>query len=120
MSLAVHLVEGLDTLTPLTLGTKVEGVVNSFDSQRGYSLDMHKGQTIDLALAAPMGLLGLSIDGPGVDPTGDTPGSFTETDETPFEGSTANAKFTAPADGAYRVYVICEDDILVGFRLIVR
>ena len=120
VNLAMHLVEGLDTLGPLTLGVKVEGVVNSFDNQRGYSLDMRKGQTIDLALAAPMGLLGLSIDGPGVDPTGETPGSFTETDETSFEGSTADAKFTAPADAAYRVYVICEDDILVGFRLIVR
>ena len=120
VNLAMHLVEGLDTLAPLTLGAKVEGVLNSFDSQRGYSLDMRKGQTIDLALAAPMGLLALSIDGPGVDPTGDTPGSFTETDETPFEGSMADAKFTAPADGTYRVYVICEDDALVGYRLTVR
>ena len=118
-SAPVQIVDGLDAVAPLTLGATTEAVVNSFDSEHGYTIALRKGQVIDTKLVAPMGSLAVSIEGPGVDPAGDTPGAFTQTDETPFAGSTLDARFTAPADGTFTIYVFGQDDVLVGYRLTV-
>ena len=115
----VQIVEGLDALAPLSLGATTEGVLNSFDSERGYTIALRKGQAINTKLAAPMGSLAVSIEGPGIDPAGGTPGTFTLTDETPFAGSSLDVRFTAPADGTFTIYVVGQEDVLVGYRLTV-
>lgn len=99
------------------VGDEVEGVLNSFDSEHAYAVDLTKGQRLPLRLVAPLGELGLSVDGPGMDASGDTPGSYADAIETPFEGSTAETEFVAPADGRFVVSVFGYDAVLTSYRL---
>lgn len=117
MDPAPVVVEGLDPVRPITPGTELEGVLNEFDNEHLFSLDLRQGQRVALELVAPAGALGYSIDGPGVDPTGDTDGSYQEATESAFAGSLAAGEFVAPADGRFTLYVFNADYLLVSYRL---
>lgn len=102
---------------PVQLGDEVEGVLNNFDNEHAYTVDLQQGQRLPLRLVAPLGQLGLAVEGPGVDEAGDTPGSYADSVETPFEGSSAELSFVAPAAGRFTVYVFNNDYVLTGYRL---
>ncbi len=103
-----------DNGVPLTIGTRHEGAIETFEALDTFTVDLAQGQALDVYLGAVAGDMVYWIYPVGGEP--DEANIVDDSNEGLY-GLDAHETFTAPAAGAYVIEVSTYESISVGYVL---
>ena len=113
----VHTHADSDNLTPIAVGTRLEGAVEAFEFFDSYTVDLAEGQVIDIYVGSVGGDMAYVVY-----PSGQEPDEAAVVDDSNegLYGLDAHGTFTAPAAGSYVIEVGTYDVISIGYILEVQ
>lgn len=106
--------EDVDQDTPIAVGDRVEGVVESLEDSDSYVVDLDEGEGIEIYAGSGPGDMGFIVQAPG---QALADALFVDDSDAGLSGYDAKGTFTAEASGEHTIFVVTNDFITTGYVL---
>jgi Trypsin-like peptidase domain len=106
-----------DDHTPINVGDRVVGTIDSLERVDLYDINLNAGQTITVTATSPQGDVLFGVVAPG---QRQVDGAYTDDSGLGLYGTDARATSTASAAGTYQIVVGVNDYVATGYALTVK
>jgi hypothetical protein len=113
-SVPVHPVPDGDQGTVLAAGTEIDGVIDYFESNDSFLLDLVEGQEVTISVRSPTGDMAYTVQAPG-QPFADV--DFIDDSNIGLLGFDAEERYVATTTGIHVLRVVTNDGLSTGYRL---